>query len=103
MPNTGGLRGIVAAATAGIVAGNPENELELLARITEAEQAEIAEFIKSIPMTVTEADTKYVVNDDGYVVVKYRFGKPLVAILPFFCFITYRIAYLSLPTLRAYG
>lgn len=33
---------------------------------------------------MTEADTKYVVNDDGYVVVKYRFGKPLVAILPFF-------------------
>lgn len=46
VPNTGGLRGIEAAAAAGIVAGNPENELELLAGITEEEQTQIAEFIR---------------------------------------------------------
>lgn len=62
VPNTGGLRGIEAAVAAGIVAGKPENELELLAGITEAEQTEIAEFIKNTEMTVTEADTKYVLD-----------------------------------------
>ncbi len=62
VPNTGGLRGIEAAAAAGLVAGKPEKELELLAGITADEQSAIAEFIKTIPMTVSEADTKQVLD-----------------------------------------
>lgn len=62
VPNTGGLRGIEAAVAAGLVAGKPENELELLAGITKEEQSAIAEFIKAIPMSVSEADSKYVLD-----------------------------------------
>lgn len=62
VPNTGGLRGIEAAAAAGIVAGKPENDLELLSGITEEEQAEIAKFIENTEITVSEADTKYVLD-----------------------------------------
>lgn len=62
VPNTGGLRGIEAAAAAGIVAGKPENNLELLSGITEEEQAEIAKFIENTEITVSEADTKYVLD-----------------------------------------
>ncbi len=62
VPNTGGLRGIEAAVSAGLVAGKPENELELLADITKEEQSAIAEFIKAIPMSVSEADSKYVLD-----------------------------------------
>lgn len=62
VPNTGGLRGIEAAVAAGLVAGKPENELELLAGITKEEQSAIAEFIKVTPMSVSEADSKYVLD-----------------------------------------
>ena len=37
VPNTGGLRGIPAAAAAGMAAGNPALELEVLSQIEEAE------------------------------------------------------------------
>jgi len=62
VPNTNGLRGIEAAAAAGIVAGNPEKELELLSGITEEEQAKIAKFIENTEMTVTEAVTDCILD-----------------------------------------
>ena len=62
VPNTGGLRGIETAAAAGIVAGKVEKELELLSDITADEQSAIAEFIKNVPITVTEADTNQVLD-----------------------------------------
>ncbi len=62
VPNTGGLRGIEAAAVAGIVAGKPENELELLAGVTAKEQADMAQFLKDTKITVTEAQTQYVLD-----------------------------------------
>ncbi len=62
VPNTGGLRGIEAAAAAGIVAGKAENELELLADVTADQQLAMAEFIKSTKITVSEAQTKYVLD-----------------------------------------
>ena len=37
VPNTGGLKGIEAAAAAGMAAGRPELELEVLSRITQEE------------------------------------------------------------------
>lgn len=62
VPNTNGLRGIETATAAGLVAGNPEKELELLADITTDEQSAIAEFIKNTPMTVTESNTNQVLD-----------------------------------------
>ncbi|MBR6515006.1 MAG: serine dehydratase subunit alpha family protein [Clostridia bacterium] len=57
VPNTGGLRGIPAATAAGIVAGDPSKELELLQGITEEDKADIAKFIEATPITVKEAAT----------------------------------------------
>ncbi|MCM1305929.1 MAG: L-serine ammonia-lyase, iron-sulfur-dependent, subunit alpha [Firmicutes bacterium] len=47
VPNTGGLKGIAAAAAAGIVAGKAEGKLQVLEGITESEQIKISEYLKS--------------------------------------------------------
>ena len=62
VPNTGGLRGIPAATAAGIVAGDPAKELELLQGINEEDKAKIAEFIEKTPITVKEAVTDRVLD-----------------------------------------
>lgn len=41
VPNSGGLRGVEAAALLGVVAGNPELELEVISQATKEEQAEV--------------------------------------------------------------
>ena len=53
VPNTGGLRGINAAVAAGIVAGNADAELEVLAGVTDAQKAEIAEYLKEYEISVS--------------------------------------------------
>ena len=55
VPNTGGLRGIEAATAAGIDAGDPKKELELLAGITDEDKQKISDFLKNTPITVCEA------------------------------------------------
>ncbi len=62
VPNTGGLRGIESAAAAGIVAGNPKKELEVLADITPQQQTQISLFINNTPITVTEAEGSRVLD-----------------------------------------
>lgn len=62
VPNTGGLSGIGAAVSAGIVAGDETRELEVLASIKEGSHDAIASFMKSTPITVTEARSEYVLD-----------------------------------------
>ena len=52
VPNTNGLKGIPAAAAAGIAAGQAERKLEVISGITERQQADIASFLKSCPIEV---------------------------------------------------
>ena len=52
VPNTGGLRGINAAVAAGIVAGDADAELEVLAGITESQKAEIAKYLETSEISV---------------------------------------------------
>lgn len=47
VPNTGHLKGIPAAAAAGIIAGRPEKELEVISQVSAKEIEEIKEFIES--------------------------------------------------------
>ena len=49
VPNTGGKRGISAAAAAGIVAGDASKELQGLSCVREAQFKEIERFMQSIP------------------------------------------------------
>lgn len=52
VPNTGGQKGIEAAAMAGIVAGRPEKELEVLSVVDEAKRREIKSLLTRIPIQV---------------------------------------------------
>ncbi|QDW73367.1 serine dehydratase subunit alpha family protein [Lachnospiraceae bacterium KGMB03038] len=56
VPNTGHLKGIPSAAAAGIVAGNPDRELEVIADVTEEQTREIAEYLKTAEITVEHID-----------------------------------------------
>ena len=50
VPHTGGMRGIQAAAAAGIIGGNAEKELEVLESVTDGQVQEMKGFLKQIPV-----------------------------------------------------
>ena len=60
VPHTGGMRGIPAAVAAGIVAGKPQLELEVISGTSEEEIREIAHYLNSTPITVHFADTPHI-------------------------------------------
>ena len=60
VPNTGGLRGIPAAAAAGMVAGDPALELEVLSSIGEGEQDAIRQYLADTPIAVKLADSPFI-------------------------------------------
>ncbi len=59
VPNTGGRRGIKAACAAGIVAGKPEAELQVIAEVTTEQQTEIEEFLKRDVIDVHLRETEH--------------------------------------------
>ncbi len=60
VPNTGSLRGIEAAAVAGAVAGNADEELQVLSHVTEEQIEEIAKELHTIQVEVSPSDNGYV-------------------------------------------
>ncbi|WP_312502773.1 L-cysteine desulfidase family protein [Lacrimispora sp.] len=56
VPNTGHLKGIPAAVAAGIVAGNPERELEVIAEVLPEQIIQMREFMKEREITVVHLD-----------------------------------------------
>ena len=60
VPNTGSLRGIDAAAIAGIVAGQADDELQVLSRVTPEQVAQISDYLRSITCTVKPAENGYI-------------------------------------------
>lgn len=52
VPNTGHLKGIPAAASAGIVVGNPERELEVIAEATPEQVIQLKEFMENTEIQV---------------------------------------------------
>jgi len=60
VPNTEGLRGIPAAVAVGIIAGNPDKELEVLSEITGEQIAKTKKFLTNTPITVNFADTPHI-------------------------------------------
>lgn len=77
VPNTNHLKGIPAAAAAGIVAGKPERKLEVIASVTEEEVAKMREFLDTADIEVVHMDkgitfdmivTEY--HEDSYVKVR---------------------------------
>ena len=56
VPNTNHLKGIPAAATAGIIAGKAEKELEVIAEVSDEETVRMAEYLKTVPISVEHID-----------------------------------------------
>jgi len=56
VPNTNHLKGIPAAATAGIVAGRAEKKLEVISEVSPEEVAQMKEFLEKTPISVEHID-----------------------------------------------
>lgn len=56
VPNTDRMKGIPAAAVAGIVAGDPAKELEVIATVTKEQIDEMRLFLKETPIVVEHVD-----------------------------------------------
>lgn len=57
VPNTGGLKGIPAAAAAGIIAGVAEKKLECISEVSPAEIEEIKKYLKDAQFRITHSDS----------------------------------------------
>ena len=60
VPNTNHLKGIPAAATAGIIAGDPNRELEVIASVSEEERNEMRNFLDNVEIKVEHVDFDHV-------------------------------------------
>ena len=56
VPNTDHLKGIPAAAAAGIIAGKPEKELEVIAEVSQEQFEEMKDFLKNTDISVEYVD-----------------------------------------------
>lgn len=56
VPNTDHMKGIPAAAAAGIVAGDPGKELEVITQVTKEQIAQMRAFLETVPITVEHID-----------------------------------------------
>jgi len=56
VPNTSGMKGIAAAAVAGIVAGQPEKALEVISQVTDGQKQEMRAFLDTVPVKVEAID-----------------------------------------------
>lgn len=77
VPNTDHLKGIPAAATAGIIAGDASKELEVIASVASGKTAEMREFLEKTPITVEHVDNGFVfeiivkvIKGDSYALVR---------------------------------
>ncbi len=52
VPNTNGMKGLKASVAIGIVGGNPDKELEVIAQVTEEQKKETEVFLDTVPMTI---------------------------------------------------
>lgn len=55
VPGTGGLKGVISAAAAGIVAGRDELKLEVISRVTADDIAKIKDYIKTASFDVSQS------------------------------------------------
>ena len=67
VPHTGELRGIAAAAAAGIVAGRADDQLQVLSSVTEDEILQIADALDKLPITVEQSNEPYVFDIQVFV------------------------------------
>lgn len=64
VPNTGGMRGIAAALCAGVVAGDAEALLEVIAGVTAAQKEEIKAYMDQVELEIIPSKSGYVFEID---------------------------------------
>lgn len=64
VPNTGGMKGIAAAAAAGIAAGDDERILEVIAFVDDKGRKQIAQFLENCEINIKPADNDLVFDID---------------------------------------
>ncbi len=64
VPHTGGLHGIEAAVAAGLVAGDQQRGLEVIADVTEEQIKQIKAYLEQTEITVAQAETERVFEID---------------------------------------
>ncbi len=64
VPNTGGMKGIAAAAAAGIAAGDDERILEVIAFVDDNGRKQIAQFLENCEINIKPADNDLVFDID---------------------------------------
>lgn len=57
VPHTGGLRGIEAAAAAGVVAGQADKMLEVLSEVTKEQIEQMADYLRNTDINVTKSES----------------------------------------------
>ena len=62
VPNTDGLKGLTIAVAAGLVAGRAEKQLQVISQVSEAEKAQIAEYVENTPIAIRCADTPCILD-----------------------------------------
>lgn len=60
VPNTGGMKGIPAAAAAGIVAGDASRRLEVLSQVTEEQQAQMKTYLDNTSIEVEPVERGHI-------------------------------------------
>lgn len=69
VPNTGHLKGMPAAAAAGIIAGDPDKELEVISQVSEDKIQEICDFLENVQIDVEHIDNGHVFD---IIVTEYK-------------------------------
>lgn len=62
VPNTGGLKGIRAAISAGIVAGEADEILQVISRVKESDHPEIARYATETPIDIVCVETTHLLD-----------------------------------------
>lgn len=62
VPNTNGSKGIAAAAAIGILGGDENAQLEVIAHVAAEAKCQLAEFLKNTPVTVIPAESDHVLD-----------------------------------------
>ena len=58
VPNTNGMKGLKASVAIGIIGGNPDKELEVIANVTAEQKQETQKFLDSTPMNITHIESE---------------------------------------------
>ena len=64
VPNTGGLRGIAAAICAGIIAGDADQELQVISQVSEDARIAMKNYLRTVDMSISPASSDLVFDID---------------------------------------